>query len=51
MTAYKKAITFELITRDDKVILFNCATGLKYPLPKVLNQLDKDKDINYEQFI
>ena len=50
VTAYEKAISSNLITRDDKVILFNCAIGLKYPLPIVSSQLDKDKDINYEQF-
>ena len=51
MTAYEKAITSELITRDDKVILFNCATGLKYPLPEVLNTIDKNETINYSTFL
>ncbi len=51
MTAYEKAITSELITRDDKVILFNCATGLKYPLPEVINTIDKNETINYSTFL
>ena len=51
MTAFEKAITSELITRDDKVILFNCATGLKYPLPEVINTIDKNETINYSTFL
>ena len=51
MTAYEKAITSELITHDDKVILFNCATGLKYPLPEVINTIDKNETINYSTFL
>ena len=51
MTAYEKALSSELISKDDKVILFNCATGLKYPLPEVLNRINKNKEINYKDFI
>jgi threonine synthase len=29
------------------VMLFNCATGLKYPLPKVDRTLDRHKPIDY----
>ena len=50
MTAYEKALSSKLITSDDKVILFNCATGLKYPLPEVINTIDKNKAINYNTF-
>ena len=51
MTAYEKALSSKLITSDDKVILFNCATGLKYPLPEVRNTIDKNKTIDYKNFI
>ena len=51
MSAYEQALTSKLITRDEKVILFNCATGLKYPLPEVRNFINKDKKIDYDQFI
>ena len=27
-------------------MLFNCATGLKYPLPEVLNIIDKNNEID-----
>ena len=51
MTAYEKALSSNLISKDDKVVLFNCATGLKYPLPEVLNKIDKNHKIDYEIFI
>ena len=51
MTAYEKALSSRLISKDDKVVLFNCATGLKYPLPEVVNKIDKNKEINYKIFI
>ena len=51
MSAYEKAISSELITPDEKVILFNCATGLKYPLPEVTNTINKNEAVNFRQFI
>ena len=50
MRAYEKALSKKLITKQDKVVLFNCATGLKYPLPAVTNKLDKNKKIDYKVF-
>ena len=50
MRAYEKSLSSKLISKDDKVILFNCATGLKYPLPPVTNKLDKNKKVNYKIF-
>ena len=51
MSAYEKAMSLKLITSNEKVILFNCATGLKYPLPEVTNTINKNKEVNYGQFI
>ena len=51
MTAYEKALSSKLISKDDKVVLFNCATGLKYPLPEVSNRIDKNNEIDYKTFI
>ena len=51
MAAYEKSMSDGLISINDKVILFNCATGLKYPLPEVMNKLDKNKPINYNRFL
>jgi threonine synthase len=50
MSAYEKSLSSKLISKDDKVILFNCATGLKYPLPPVTNKLDKNREVNYKIF-
>ena len=50
MTAYEKALSLKLISKNDKVILFNCATGLKYPLPEVLHRIDKNNEIDYKIF-
>jgi threonine synthase len=30
--------------------LFNCATGLKYPLPPIRRTLDRLKPIDFSQF-
>jgi threonine synthase len=32
LAAYRKARAEGLVSADDRVMLFNCATGLKYPL-------------------
>ena len=51
MVAYETSISNNLISSNDKVILFNCATGLKYPLPEVVNKVDKNSSIDYKQFV
>ena len=51
ITAYEKALSSKLISKDDKIVLFNCATGLKYPLPEVSNKIDKNDEIDYKIFI
>ena len=33
--AYKQSLDDGRVTKNDRVMLFNCATGLKYPLPPV----------------
>ena len=50
MSAFEKSLSSKLISKDDKIVLFNCATGLKYPLPPVINKLDKNKKVNYKIF-
>ena len=40
--AYKTALADGRVRPDEKAVLFNCATGLKYPMPKVEAWLDKD---------
>ncbi len=48
--AYKRALAEGLVTPDETAILYNCATGLKYPLDEVTNKLNKDAEIDYSQF-
>src|SRR5436853_4791845 len=45
--AYKQALADGRIRRDERVVLFNCATGLKYPLPPARRTLDRHKPIDY----
>ena len=40
--AYKTALADGRVKPGERAILFNCATGLKYPMPKVEAWLDKD---------
>ena len=46
LAAYHRSLSEGLIASDDEVVLFNCATGLKYPMPPAENRLDKDASID-----
>jgi len=35
------------IGRDDDVVLFNCASGLKYEMPEAGIPLDRTKPVDY----
>src|SRR4051794_22473941 len=48
--AYKDSLADGRVSKSDRVMLFNCATGLKYPLPPVTRTLDRHKPIDYSQF-
>ena len=45
--AYKQSLADGRVTRSERAVLFNCATGLKYPLPPVRKMLDRHKPIDY----
>jgi threonine synthase len=45
--AYKQSLADGRIGRHERTVLFNCATGLKYPLPPVHRMLSKDKEIDF----
>ncbi len=45
--AYKKELAAGRIGRDDSVVLFNTASGLKYPMPPMDRTLDRTKPIDY----
>jgi len=45
--AYKQSLADGRLSRTDQVMLFNCASGLKYPLPKIEHKLDRHKPIDF----
>jgi threonine synthase len=45
--AYKVALADGRIRKDERAMLFNCATGLKYPLPPQRRTLDRHKPIDF----
>jgi threonine synthase len=45
--AYKQSLADGRVSKSDRVVLFNCASGLKYPLPKMERKLDRLKPIDY----
>jgi threonine synthase len=47
LVAYRKALAAGRISRAHRVVLFNCATGLKYPMPPVTRRLDRHAPIDY----
>ena len=48
---YQLAIEKKIIGLDETVMLFNCATGLKYPMPPAIKSIDKNTSIDYQQFL
>ena len=49
--AYLKSLDEGRIGRHDHVVLFNCATGLKYPMPECGETLDRHGRIDYEGMV
>jgi threonine synthase len=45
--AYRQALADGRIADGDRAVLFNCATGLKYPLPPVRRMLDRHRPVDY----
>jgi len=48
--AYRQSLADGRVSKSDRVMLFNCATGLKYPLPRAEKALDRHQPIDYAQF-
>jgi len=46
LAAYRQAIKDGHVDPDERVVLFNCATGLKYPMPEAPQWLDRHGDID-----
>jgi threonine synthase len=47
LAACEKALKGGLISASDRVVLFNCATGLKYPMPDRSQRLDRHQAIDH----
>jgi threonine synthase len=45
--AYKQSLAEGRVKPSEQTVLFNCATGLKYPLPPIHRTLDRHKPIDY----
>ncbi len=45
--AYKQALEDGRVKAHERVVLYNCATGLKYPLPPVTRSLDRSGPIDF----
>jgi len=48
--AYRRALAEGLVRPGDRAVLYNCATGLKYPMAAVDQTLDKDAEIDFSRF-
>ena len=48
--AYKQSLKDDRVSKSARVVLFNCASGLKYPLPKMERKLDRHQPIDYAKF-
>ena len=48
LAAYELALKDGLVKKTETAILYNCATGLKYPMPTATKKLNQHDAINYE---
>ena len=48
LAAYELALKDGLVKKTETAILYNCATGLKYPMPTAIKKLNRHDAINYE---
>jgi threonine synthase len=46
--AYKNGLTSGAIAKGETALLFNCATGLKYPMPPSNKNIDITKPVDYD---
>ncbi len=48
LAAYRQALRDGEVDEDEEVVLFNCATGLKYPMPEAPRALDRHAPIDFD---
>ncbi|MBY9064983.1 threonine synthase [Sphingomonas yunnanensis] len=49
LAAYHQALRDGEVDEDEEVVLFNCATGLKYPMPPAEQRLDRHGAIDFDR--
>ena len=49
--AYKRALSDGSVKAHETAVLYNCATGLKYPMPPAVKEIDRHQPIDYDLFI
>lgn len=49
--ACRQAIAEGRVRKDERVVLFNCATGLKYPWPFTQQHIDRHQPIDYAALV
>ncbi len=50
LAAYRDALATGLVDAGERVVLFNCATGLKYPMPAAEQRLEKGVPVDFRRF-
>jgi len=50
LAAYEQALADGRVGAHERAVLYNCATGLKYPMPPVSRDLDRHQPVDYGQF-
>ena len=52
LAAYHDCLKKGQVDKEEKVVLFNCAAGIKYPMPPVYNRIDiNEKPLDYSRFL
>jgi threonine synthase len=51
LAAYREALKSGEVDEGEKVVLFNCATGLKYPMPPAEQALDRHQPIDFDALL
>ena len=46
LAAYREALRLGWIDEEESAVLFNCATGLKYPMPAADAAIDRHSEID-----
>lgn len=49
LAAYRQAMADGLVDPEERSVLFNCATGLKYPMPEAPDWLDRHAPIDFDR--